>query len=61
MTTQQPVPIPPEPDARVTGGGRTADGMTPAWIAVTHLADEGYGKIAVERKAQAERALAGSD
>ncbi|PCJ27063.1 MAG: hypothetical protein COA96_03880 [SAR86 cluster bacterium] len=51
----------PDPDVWVMGGSRTADEMTHAWIAVTHLDDEGFEKIAAERKVKEERSLAGSD
>ncbi len=51
----------PDPDVWVMGGSRTADEMTHAWIAVTHLDDEGFEKIAAERKEREERSLAGSD
>ena len=61
MTTRQPIQTPPDPDIGVTDGCRTTDEMTHAWIAVAHLEDEGYEKIAAEHKAQAERTLAGSD
>jgi hypothetical protein len=35
--------------------------MSHAWIAVTHLDEEGYEKIAAERERRDQRALAGSD
>jgi hypothetical protein len=35
--------------------------MSHAWIAVTHLDDEGYEKIVAEREERDQRALAGSD
>jgi hypothetical protein len=34
--------------------------MSHAWIAVTHLDDEGYQKIATERAERDQRAVAGS-
>ncbi|GIT21308.1 MAG: hypothetical protein CM1200mP40_09900 [Gammaproteobacteria bacterium] len=40
----------PDPDQWVFGGSRTADEMTHAWIAITHLDDEGYEELLVERK-----------
>ena len=43
----------PDPDLWVVGGSRTADEMTHAWIAVTHLDDEGYEKLLEERNAKA--------
>ena len=39
----------PDPDQWVYGGSRTGDEMSHAWIAVTHLDDEGYYKILEER------------
>ena len=41
----------PDPDQWVDGGSRTADEMSHAWIAITHLDDEGYEKLVAERKA----------
>jgi hypothetical protein len=35
--------------------------MSHAWIAVTHLDDEGYEKLVAERKTNEERSLAGND
>jgi hypothetical protein len=40
----------PDPDMWVGGGSRTADEMTHAWIAITHLDDEGYQQLLEERK-----------
>ena len=51
----------PDPDQWVYGGNRTGDEMSHAWIAITHLDEEGYEKIAAERKANQQRSLAGSD
>ncbi len=51
----------PDPDQWVVGGSRTGDEMSHAWIAVTHLDDEGYEKLVAERKANEERSLAGND
>ncbi len=51
----------PDPDQWVFGGSRTADEMTHAWIAVTHLDDEGYEKLLAERKDKLARAVAGND
>jgi mono/diheme cytochrome c family protein len=39
----------PDPDQWVGLGSRTADEMSHAWIAVTHLDDEGYAKLVAER------------
>jgi glutamate/tyrosine decarboxylase-like PLP-dependent enzyme len=33
----------------VMGGSRTGDEMTHAWLAITHLDDEGYNKLKQER------------
>ena len=51
----------PDPDQWVYGGSRTGDEMTHAWIAITHLDDEGYEQLVAERKEKEERSLAGSD
>jgi hypothetical protein len=51
----------PDPDQWVYGGSRTGDEMSHAWIAVTHLDDEGFDKLVAERKAAEERSLAGND
>ena len=40
----------PDPDQWVYGGSRTGDEMSHAWIAVTHLDEEGYNKIKLERE-----------
>jgi mono/diheme cytochrome c family protein len=42
----------PDPDQWVGPGSRTADEMSHAWIAVTHLDDEGYKRLAAEREAK---------
>ncbi len=51
----------PDPDQWVYGGSRTGDEMSHAWIAITHLDDEGYAELAAERKENEQRSLAGSD
>jgi len=40
----------PDPDQWVGIGDRTADEMSHAWIAVTHLDEEGYQRILAERQ-----------
>jgi mono/diheme cytochrome c family protein len=40
----------PDPDQWVGLGSRTADEMSHAWIAVTHLDDEGYAQLVAERE-----------
>jgi mono/diheme cytochrome c family protein len=47
----------PDPDLWVLGGGRTADEMSHAWIAITHLDQAGYEQLVAER----ERKLAADD
>ena len=42
----------PDPDQWVGLGSRTADEMSHAWIAVTHLDDEGYAKLVAERESR---------
>ena len=44
----------PDPDMFVMGGSRTGDEMTHAWLAITHLDDEGYKKLKDERNGTAE-------
>ena len=51
----------PDPDQWVYGGSRTGDEMSHAWIAVTHLDQEGYEKILADRKEAEQRSLAGND
>ena len=51
----------PDPDQWVDGGSRTADEMSHAWIAVTHLDEEGYEKIVAEREAAEEQRIAARD
>jgi hypothetical protein len=41
----------PDPEQWVGWGQRTADEMTHAWIAVTHLDEEGYQQLLEEREA----------
>ncbi len=48
----------PDPDQWVYGGSRTGDEMTHAWLAVTHLDQEGYERLLAERQAKQGRALA---
>jgi hypothetical protein len=43
-------PSNPDPEQWVGPGSRTADEMSHAWIAVTHLDDEGYERILAERE-----------
>ena len=43
------------------GGSRTGDEMTHAWLAITHLDDEGYEKLLAEREERESRSLAGQD
>jgi hypothetical protein len=42
----------PDPDQWVSGGQRTTDEMSHAWIAVTHLDEEGYERMVAEREAK---------
>jgi hypothetical protein len=44
-------------DMWVDGGSRTADEMSHAWIAVTHLDEEGYQELLEEREANEERRI----
>jgi len=51
----------PDPDQWVYDGSRTGDEMSHAWIAVTHLDDEGFEQLLAKRKRREERTLAGSE
>ena len=51
----------PDADQWVDGGSRTADEMSHAWIAVTHLDEEGYEKLLAEREADEEQRIAARD
>ena len=51
----------PDPEQWVYEGSRTGDEMSHAWIAVTHLDDEGYEKIVAERQEREQRSVAGQD
>ncbi len=51
----------PDPDQWVYDGSRTGDEMSHAWIAITHLDEEGYQKLLAERAASRQRSLAASD
>jgi hypothetical protein len=42
----------PDPDQWVGAGQRTTDEMSHAWIAVTHLDEDGYQKMAADRTAK---------
>ena len=48
----------PDPDFWVVEGSRTADEMTHAWLAITHLDEEGYTEIVQEREAAKQREVA---
>lgn len=45
-------PMNPDPDQWVGAGQRTTDEMSHAWIAITHLDDEGYERLLADRKKQ---------
>ena len=46
-----------DPDQFVVWGSRTADEMNHAWIAVTHLDDEGFERLTEERKEKELRSV----
>jgi len=48
----------PDPDQWVGAGQRTTDEMSHAWIAVTHLDEEGYEQMLDERARQGQRQMA---
>jgi hypothetical protein len=52
-------PFNPDPDQWVGMGQRTTDEMSHAWIAVTHLDDEGYEMMLEERGVEANAAPGG--
>jgi len=52
-------PLNPDPDQWVGAGQRTTDEMSHAWIAVTHLDDEGYEAILAEREERDAAAMKG--
>ena len=51
----------PDPDQWVYGGSRTGDEMSHAWLAITHLDEEGYEKLVAERETSMQRSLSGND
>ena len=51
----------PDPDQWVVNGSRTGDEMSHAWIAITHLDDEGFDKLVSEREEKEQRSLASQD
>jgi hypothetical protein len=51
----------PDPDQWVGLGSRTADEMSHAWIAVTHLDDEAYTRLTAERAARKKAATTTQD
>jgi mono/diheme cytochrome c family protein len=50
-----------DPDLWADYGNRTSDEMSHAWIAVTHLDEEGYQELLEERSAAAERRITDQD
>ena len=44
----------PDPDMWVMGGSRTGDEMTHAWLAFTHLDDEGFEQLKAQRSTGGE-------
>ena len=49
-------PLNPDPDQWVGGGDRTTDEMSHAWIAITHLDEEGYERMVTEREGRPDEA-----
>jgi hypothetical protein len=47
----------PDPDFWVVDGSRTADEMSHAWIAVTHLDQAGFDEIAAQREEAKQRSV----
>ncbi|MEZ5488693.1 MAG: cytochrome c [Gammaproteobacteria bacterium] len=50
-------PMNPDPDQWVGAGQRTTDEMSHAWIAVTHLDEEGYEELLTEREKHQQRSV----
>lgn len=50
----------PDPDQWVGAGQRTTDEMSHAWIAITHLDEQGYQQMLAEREQSDQRSIAGS-
>ena len=50
-------PLNPDPDQWVGAGQRTTDEMSHAWIAVTHLDEEGYQELVRERSEREQRTV----
>ncbi|MCB1672093.1 MAG: hypothetical protein R3F41_17805 [Gammaproteobacteria bacterium] len=48
----------PDPDQWVGAGQRTTDEMSHAWIAVTHLDEDGYEKMLADREQRDQRSMA---
>ena len=53
-------PLNPDPEIWYARGDRTTDEMSHAWLAVTHLTDEGYERLVEEREAKARVVSDGS-
>jgi len=47
----------PDADMWVMGGSRTGDEMTHAWLAITHLDEEGYNRLLEERNEKVNLAI----
>jgi glutamate/tyrosine decarboxylase-like PLP-dependent enzyme len=54
-------PFNPDPDQWVTRGSRTVDEMSKAWIALTHLDEEGYQQLLAERRSRTMTSSAAQD
>ncbi len=53
-------PLNPDPEIWYARGDRTTDEMSHAWLAITHLTDEGYERLVEEREAKARVVSDGS-
>ncbi len=53
-------PLNPDPEIWYARGSRTTDEMSHAWLAITHLTDEGYERLVEEREAKARVVSDGS-
>ncbi len=54
-------PLTPDPEVWYARGSRTTDEMSHAWLAVTHLDEDGYERVVTERERKKEAAAQGTD
>ncbi len=54
-------PLTPDPEVWYSRGSRTTDEMSHAWLAITHLDEDGYERLVTERERKKEAGGQGSD